>query len=61
MNNFDKLRYKILQEVIFEIKQLSISLKEDVDGYKDPVNLCKAEGIDICVDILNRYQDKCDG
>lgn len=43
---------KQIDTALFKIRQQSLMLHEDMDGYKDPVQLCQSEGFDMCVKIL---------
>lgn len=47
----DELR-KQMEEALFDMRQQALMLREDMDGYKDPVQICQSEGIDMCVKIL---------
>lgn len=43
---------KQMDEALFKMRQLSLVLRDDIDGYKDPVQLCQSEGVEMCVKIL---------
>ncbi|WP_257220448.1 MULTISPECIES: hypothetical protein [unclassified Acinetobacter] len=45
---------KRIDEALFEMRQLSLILSEDVDGYKDPAQICQSEGVDMGVKILEK-------
>ncbi|WP_151960869.1 hypothetical protein [Acinetobacter bereziniae] len=45
---------KRIEEALFQMRQQALSLKEDCDGYKDPVGICQSEGIDWCVRFLEK-------
>lgn len=45
---------KRIKEALFQMRQQALSLKEDCDGYKDPVGICQSEGIDWCVSFLEK-------
>ncbi|MFW2098453.1 hypothetical protein ACG9ZL_19950 [Acinetobacter sp. ULE_I057] len=45
---------KRIEGALFQIRQKALSLKEDCDGYKDPVGICQSEGIDWCVRFLEK-------
>lgn len=49
-----KEKDKRIEEVLFQMRQQALSLKEDCDGYKDPVGICQSEGIDWCVRFLEK-------
>lgn len=49
----DELQKRI-DRALFEMQQLSLMLSKDMDGYKDPVQLCQSEGFDMCVKILEK-------
>lgn len=37
---------------LFKMRQLSLMLSKDIDGYEDPAQICQSEGVDMCVRIL---------
>ena len=45
---------KRIEEALFQMRQQALSLKEDCDGYKDPVCICQSEGVDWCVRFLEK-------
>jgi len=45
---------KRIEEALFQMRQHAFSLKEDCDGYKDPVGICQSEGVDWCVRFLEK-------
>lgn len=47
-------QHKKVDEALFEMRQLSLILSEDVDGYKDPAQICQSEGVDMGVKILEK-------
>ena len=49
----DELQKRI-NDALFKMRQQSLVLREDMDGYKDPVQLCQSEGFDMCVKILEK-------
>lgn len=61
--NFDLLDHKqaqiddlqkLVDGALFKMRQQSLMLREDMDGHKDPVELCQSEGVDMCVRILEK-------
>ncbi|MFW1829126.1 hypothetical protein [Acinetobacter sp. ULE_I092] len=49
-----KEKDKRIEAALFQMRQQALSLKEDCDGYKDPVGICQSEGIDWCVRFLEK-------
>lgn len=45
---------KRVEAALFQMRQQALSLKEDCDGYKDPVGICQSEGVDWCVRFLEK-------
>ena len=45
---------KRIEAALFQMRQQALSLKEDCDGYKDPVGICQSEGVDWCVRFLEK-------
>lgn len=39
---------------LFEMRQLSLMLSKDIDGYEDPAQICQSEGVDMGVNILEK-------
>ena len=39
---------------LFEMRQLSLMLSKDIDGYEDPAQICQSEGVDMGVKILEK-------
>lgn len=39
---------------LFEMRQLSLILSKDIDGYEDPAQICQSEGVDMGVKILEK-------
>ena len=45
---------KQMEDALFSMRQQALMLREDMDGYKDPAQICQSEGVDICVGILEK-------
>jgi len=45
---------KRIGEALFEMRQLSLILSKDIDGYEDPAQVCQSEGVDMGVKILEK-------
>lgn len=45
---------KRIDVVLFEMRQLSLMLSKDIDGYEDPAQICQSEGVDMGVRILEK-------
>ena len=42
------------EEYIFEMKQLVLILREQQDGYIDPVSICQAEGVEMSIKLFEK-------
>ena len=45
---------KRIDGALFEMRQLSLMLSKDIDGYEDPAQICQSEGVDMGVRILEK-------